>query len=342
MSRRNSLAWQALGLFSACVACAACGSCRGRPRSAVVLYCSVDQAVAEPIIAAFEQQTGIAVRARFDTEASKTVGLARKIEAEAKRPAADVFWSNEIFYTIRLARKGLLQPYRGGETSDWPADLADEQGRWYGFALRARVIAYNTRKVTAAEAPKTLEELLSATWRGRIAMARPIAGTTVGDVSSWFVHYGAVRAKEILAGLAANRVRLVDGNSLAVRAVAQGEADVCLTDTDDVYAAQRNGWPVAMHLLDQGGAGCLVIPNTAGLVRGGPNGEGARRLMAFLLSAAVERMLAESDSHNTPVRADLAATYARYAIPKRLGIDYGKVADGLPQAVALAEEILPD
>ena len=269
MSRRNGPALQALGLLSASVACMACPSCRRESRQAVVLYCSVDQAVAEPIIAAFEKQSGIAVQARFDTEASKTVGLVRKIEAEANRPAADVFWSNEIFYTIRLARKGLLQPYRGGETADWPADLADEQGRWYGFALRARVIAYNTRKVTAAEAPKTLEELLAARWRGRIAMARPIAGTTVGDVSSWFVHYGAERAKQILAGLAANRVRLVDGNSLAVRAVAQGEADVCLTDTDDVYAAQRNGWPVAMHPLDQGGAGCLVIPNTVGLVRGG-------------------------------------------------------------------------
>jgi len=86
-------------------------SCRDRPdRPQVVLYCSVDQEVAEPIIAQFEKQSGIKVLAKYDTEASKTVGLAQRIRAEAAAPAADVFWSGEIFHTIRLAREGLLTP----------------------------------------------------------------------------------------------------------------------------------------------------------------------------------------------------------------------------------------
>ncbi len=68
----------------------------------VVLYCSVDQEIAEPIIAEFERQTGIDVLPRFDTEASKTVGLVQRIRAEAASPIADVFWSNEVFHTIRV------------------------------------------------------------------------------------------------------------------------------------------------------------------------------------------------------------------------------------------------
>jgi iron(III) transport system substrate-binding protein len=78
----------------------------------VVLYCSVDQAVAEPIVAEFEKQSGIRVLARYDTEASKTVGLVQRIRAEAQAPMADVFWSGEVFHTIRLAREGLLAPVR--------------------------------------------------------------------------------------------------------------------------------------------------------------------------------------------------------------------------------------
>ena len=86
-----------------------CVSCRKEPeREQVVLYCSVDQAVAEPIVAAFEAQTGVKVLARYDTEASKTVGLVQRIRAEAEAPAADVFWSSEVFHTIRLAQEGLL------------------------------------------------------------------------------------------------------------------------------------------------------------------------------------------------------------------------------------------
>ncbi len=306
----------------------------------VVLYCSVDQEVAEPIIAEFEKQSGIKVLARFDTEASKTVGLVQKIKAEAASPVADVFWSSEIFHTIRLAQDSLLAPYSSDATRGWPALYADADGRWYGFALRARVIAYSTDRVSAEDAPKSIENVLDGKWKGRLVMASPEFGTTGGDVASWFAHYGAGGARQILEGLKANEMRIVAGNSTAVRMVATGQADVCFTDTDDVYAAQRNGWPVAMNFLDQAGDGVLTIPNTAAVVKGATNPEEAAALMDFLLSEQLERMLAASDSHNTPVHKSLAEQFKLYAVGKPLDIDYAKIADQLPTAIRTAREVL--
>jgi iron(III) transport system substrate-binding protein len=251
-----------------------------------------------------------------------------------------VFWSGEIFHTIRLAREGLLSPYRSDRTGDWPAEFADADGRWYGFALRARVIAYNTERVTAGDAPRTLEDVLDGRWKGRLVMASPEFGTTGGDVASWFVHYGFDRARKILQALKANRIRLVDGNSTAVRMVATGRADICFTDTDDVYAGQRNGWPVAMNFLDQAGEGPLAIPNTAALINRAPHPREAKELMDFLLSEKLEEMLVVSDSHNAPIHPSLAARFKSYALPKPLDIDYHKVADRLPTAIAAAREIL--
>jgi len=338
-------------------------SCKKEPgRAQVVLYCSVDQEVAEPIVAQFEEQSGIKVLAKYDTEASKTVGLAQRIRAEAAAPAADVFWSGEVFHTIRLAREGLLTQY-GGEGvpplrvagilpaargrdalatqgQDGLATFSDPNGYWYGFALRARVIGYNTEKVPAAEAPKSLEDTLDAKWKGRLVMASPAFGTTGGDVASWFAHYGPGRARQILQRLKDNDVRLVSGNSTAVRMVATGQADICFTDTDDICAGQRNGWPVAMNYLHQGADGVLAIPNTAALVKGGPNPENARILMHFLLSAELEQMLAESDSHNSPVHVEVAKKYPQYAIVNPLRVDYARVADFLPEAIKAAREIL--
>jgi len=316
-------------------------SCRDRSqRPEVVLYCSVDQAVAEPIIATFEKQAGIKVLARYDTEASKTVGLVQRIRAEAGSPTADVFWSGEIFHTIRLAREGLLAPYRSQSTQSWPAGLADPNGLWYGFALRARAIGYNTNKVSAQEAPKLLEDVLDAKWKGRLVMASPAFGTTGGDVASWFAHYGPERATEILQRLKDNEVRVVSGNSTAVRMIATGQADICFTDTDDVYAGQRNGWPVAMNFLDQRGEGVLAIPNTAAMIKGGPHPEAAAKLMQFLLGEELERLLVESDSHNGPVHASVAQKYPQYAIAHSLNVDYRQVADSLPMAIESAGEIL--
>ena len=300
----------------------------------------MDQEIAEPIIVTFEKQTGIDVLPRFDTEASKTVGLVQRIRAEAASPIADVFWSNEIFHTIRLAHEHLLAPYASDITKDWPERYADPNGRWYGFALRARVIAYNTTRVSALEAPKCLEDVLDGKWKGRIVMAAPEFGTTGGDVASWFAHYDPAQATEILKRLKANDIHLVDGNSTAVRMVATGQADVCFTDTDDVYAAQQNDWPVAMNYLDQGGEGTLAIPNTAAIIKGAGNPKEARELMEFLLSEQLEEMLLNSDSHNCPVRQSPTEQFKKYLIPKSLQIDYEKVADNLLAAIQTAREIL--
>jgi iron(III) transport system substrate-binding protein len=305
-----------------------------------VLYTSADQAVAEPIIARFEKESGIRVLSRFDTEATKTAGLVQRIRAERSRPTCDVFWSSEVFHTIRLAEEGLLGSYMGEEVNGWPRYLADSEGRWYGFGMRARVIGYNTKAVAEGEAPRRLEDVLDGRWKGRVVMARPEFGTTSGDVASWFVHYGEVRAREILAGLKANDVRLVDGNSTAVRMVATGQADVCFTDTDDIYAGIRNGWPIGMNYLDQGGDGALSIPNTAALIKGGPNGRNAEALMAFLLGEEAEEMLVLSDGHNSPVHGGLAERYKEYAIDMPLEIDYGEVAGMLPTAIEEARETL--
>ena len=171
-------------------------------------------------------------------------------------------------------------------------------------------------------------------------MASPEFGTTGGDVASWFVHYGPAKTDEILHALKLNEIRLVSGNSTAVRMVATGQADICFTDTDDVYAAQRNGWPVAMNFLVQGSDGPLAIPNTAAVIASAPHPDGAKALMDFLLSEQLELMLVQSDSHNCPIRPALVEQYPSYAIPKPLDIDYDKVADLLPEAIKTAREIL--
>ncbi len=336
--------WLLPTMLLALVAFPGCGERADTDAGEVVVYCSADQEFAEPILKAFEEQTGIAVRARFDTEAAKTVGLVQRLRAERENPGADVFWSSEVFHTIKLAREQLLAPVES-VPDNWPAELVAPNRHWVGFAARARVICFHTDRVQRDQAPRRLEDLLDAKWKGRVIMADPAFGTTGGEVASWFAHYGPERATEIIRALAANGVRLVDGNSTAVREVASGRADICLTDTDDVYVGQRNGWPVAMKPNDQGGDGTLVIPNTVARVAGGPNPETAERLVQFLLSEQVERMLAESESHNIPIRPELRSEIAsedpNLLMPTPLsGVTYPEIADELTEAIETAREIL--
>jgi iron(III) transport system substrate-binding protein len=136
-------------------------------------------------------------------------------------------------------------------------------------------------------------------------------------------------------------VQLVEGNSTTVRMVGQGQADVGLTDSDDAYAAQRNGWPVGHVVLDQGGAGPLAIPNSVALVAGAPHPQAAGRFIDFVLSGAVERMLAESQQKNMPITAELAGEFGPHRLAEPLAVDFDLVTQKLPEARAAAQEILP-
>src|SRR5689334_3815684 len=68
---------------------------KAKRTESVIIYTSQDQEFAEPILNEFTKQTGIKVRAVYDSEAVKTVGLAQRLLAEANHPQCDVWWSNE-------------------------------------------------------------------------------------------------------------------------------------------------------------------------------------------------------------------------------------------------------
>lgn len=153
-------------------------------------------------------------------------------------------------------------------------------------------------------------------------------------------------------GLAENEVRLLtSGNAGVVEAVISGEADVGMTDTDDVWVAKARGAEIELvyprHVRDRSeiGAGTLLIPNTVGLVAGGPNPEGGKRLMAWLLSPRVEEALLRSESRNVPLRPErlskeAAELAAGLAVPDPLRVDYGRVAERMDAAVDQLMEAL--
>ena len=116
-------------------------------------------------------------------------------------------------------------------------------------------------------------------------------------------------------------------------------ARIAATDTDDVWVAQRSGASLDLRYPDMGDGGTLLIPCSVALIAGGPNPKAARKLVDFLVSAEVERMLAKSASGNIPVREALRKELGM-DWPKETKITFDAVADAMDEAVAAAREIL--
>jgi iron(III) transport system substrate-binding protein len=329
------------------------GGCDSKDdRPTVVLYVSADQELARRVVREFEKQTGIRVDFVGDTEAKKTTGLVERLREERDNPQADVFWSSEIFLTIALADEGVFAPYESDLLADWPRQFRDDEHRWYGFAARARVIVYAPDRVPEAERPTTWIDLTRSLFENRVAIADPRFGTTGGHLGAMKAYWDRVAMpgyyEAFLIGLRDNGVLMLpSGNAGVVRAIIEGEADLGFTDTDDVWVFQAQGHDLGLVYPDhtsveQSGNGTLLIPNSVSLVAGGPNPDAAGRLIEFLLSERVERMLAESDSHNIPLRPGLADDYPEYVVDDPLRVDYRAAAAERERAIRMAMKIFTE
>ena len=246
----------------------------GSGGDAVTVYTSQDQVYAEPILREFEQQTGIPVRAVYDSEAVKTVGLVNRLIAEKANPQCDLFWNNEEFRTHQLASRGVLDKGQPVET----------------FGARTRQWVWNTNQLSRATLPKDLASLTNAQWRGKVVIALPLFGSTATHFQVLRQQWGEAHWRDWCRALKANDVMTVDGNSVVVQLVGRGEVALGLTDSDDVRAGLKNGLPIAGQSLSQDG---FSIRNSIGYIAGAPRPGLAKRLAKHLqLQSVIDALVA--------------------------------------------------
>ena len=268
------------------------GECGKIEKNEVVIYTSVDQVFSEPILKKFEAKTSIKVKALYDTEAAKTVGLVNRLIAEKNHPRADVFWNSEIIRTILLKRRGILAPYRSANARDIPELFKDPDGYWTGFAGRVRVILVNKDMIAPADYPGSIQDLIDPKWRGAAGFSLPLFGTANTHALSLFQLWGIKKTSNFFLKLKKNDVQILNGNSVVRDRVADGLIKFGFVDIDDAYVAISNGKHVDIVYPDQSGIGTLLIPNTVALIAGAPHPENGKRLIDYLLSKRVEERLA--------------------------------------------------
>src|SRR5713101_3789061 len=137
-----------------------------RKEREVVWYTAMNIPDAEPVRKLFQEkypflhltilrQPGEKIRTRILTEAG----------------AGKFFWDVVSFNHLdmdALNQEGLLASYVSPETGrGYPKGAVDLDGRWAAIYVRQYVIGYNTRLVSAAEAPKHWQDLLQGKWKGK-------------------------------------------------------------------------------------------------------------------------------------------------------------------------------
>jgi iron(III) transport system substrate-binding protein len=213
--------------------------------------------------------------------------------------------------------------------------------------MRSRVVVFSTDGNRIIDSiPTRMAHFADPEFRGRIGMARPQFGTTRIHMSLLASHWGMENFEDWLEALDTNGIRLYDGNATVVRAVAMGEIDLGLTDTDDVWSGQENSWAVDMVTELPGehpkwpSLGETRIPNTVAIIKDAPHPDAAKQLAAYLTSPTVERLLNESTSGNTPVDPDLRAELGLDPIDEASLPNYVRASELAQQAMDACERVL--
>ena len=229
-----------------------------------------------------------------------------------------------------MQQDGVLQPYESPAAVPFPAAFKAKDHTWTAFAARPRVLIVNTEKVKKEDFPTSLWNLTEPRWKGKVAMAKPLFGTTGTQAACLFQAWGTDRASDFYRKLHANGIELVTGNKQVAVGVGVGQYAIGMTDTDDAWAEIEAGKPV--HMLFPPGEppdGVLFIPNTVAMIKGCPNPDRAKKLIDFLLSPEVEIKLAKSASKQIPLNPEVKLDLKPIETPQTvrpLPVDFAQAA----------------
>jgi iron(III) transport system substrate-binding protein len=297
---RSHFSMKRIILYAGLVLLSVLHGCERAGTDQVVVYVSEDQVFSEPVLKDFEKDSGIKVKAVFDTEEAKSAGVMNRLIAEKNNPQADVYWANEPIRAEVLKQMGIAAPYNSPNGAGIPDSFKDPEGYWMGFSARVRVLLTNKN---AKDKPSSILAYTDPRFLGKAVIANPLFGTTTDEIAGLFTLWGDERARQFMEEMKKNQVKISTSNGESADMVASGEFQFALVDSDDAISRIRQGKPVDIVFPDQGegGIGVLVVPNAVLFIKNAPRPENAKRLIDYLLSRETERKLAFSDAAQIPL-----------------------------------------
>jgi iron(III) transport system substrate-binding protein len=242
----------------------------------VVIYTSVSLSDYPKILAAFEQAHPFIKTHAFRSTPS---GVFRRVDTEAKagRFAVDLVGSAPI-EVWQLKERQLSTPYASPERGSLFKGSFDADSSWTAFDITPIVLAYNTKLVSAQEAPKNYQELLSPKWRGKMSL-----GTEDYD---WFSvmldHMGKDKGLEYMKSLAKQNLHMPGSSSvMRVQLLLGGESSIAIAARGRRVAELKSkGAPIDFRIFDP----YAGEPDLLALLQRAPNPHAAILFYDWLIS----------------------------------------------------------
>ena len=260
-----------------------------RKEGKVVWYTSLALPSAEKVAKLFEAAyPGVKVEVHRTGSERILSRVMQELQANIKN--ADVVHTSDAGHFVLLKNKNLLMKHTPPGVEGFPAGFKDKDGFYYGLRATVSVIAYNTKAVPAAEAPRSWKDLLDPKWKGKMVTAHPgYSGVISTHVLALVNQYGWDYFKQ----LAQNRLMLVQSAVDPSGVVASGERAVAVDGGEyTFYQSKKKGNPLEIVYPKEGVP--LIVSPTA-ITSFAPHPNAAKLFTDFSFSREVQQVMADSE-----------------------------------------------
>jgi len=197
--------------------------------------------------------------------------LVQRIIAESqagKPPAVDIIQSGSLRALRPLIDRDMLAPYPGWE-KNFGLDAVYAGDRFVGAYNLTLPIAYNTKAVSAKDAPKSWEDLADPKWKGKkiIIEARLVPFAMLGT------EWGKEKATDLVKKILGQQPIIVQGGTTVANALAGGQVSIAV----GTYAFTIEGLKKRGAAVDWVAASPLpVLTSAEGVLKSAPHPNAAR------------------------------------------------------------------
>jgi iron(III) transport system substrate-binding protein len=211
-------------------------------------------------------------------------------ELSANIRNADVIHTSDAGHFVLLKDKKLLMKYTPAGVDPFPAGFKDRDGYYYGLRATVNAIVYNTKAVTAADAPKSWKDLLDPKWRGKLVTAHP--GYS-GVIMTHVLALSHLHGWDYFKQLAQNRVMIKQSAADPAAVVASGERVVAVNGGEySAYQLKKKGNPIEIVYPREGVP--LVVSPTA-ITSFAPHPNAAKLFTDFTFTRELQQVMADSE-----------------------------------------------
>ncbi len=252
----------------------------------VTVLCNFEVDWCEALKATYERTTGLKAVFIRRTDGESLA----QIRAERGNPRADIYHAAESASAKQIASEGLIEAYKSPMVADlhpWAQKIAEEN-KYFQTPIYTGVLGFGYNSDLLAKRklpePKCWRDLANPAYKDEIQMANPgSSGTAFNTVSTILQLMGEDEGFKFLAAMNKNVNQYTRSGTAGIRAAGKGETTIGIAFLHDSIAQAVEGYPVKTVAPCEG-TGYEII--SSAIVKGGPNPEGARKWMDFVLSPA--------------------------------------------------------